>query len=171
LQLTCHDEGMTDEVRGHQIATAQRLGILAVLVEAIAHRQRLFEVVAASANADVARAALRVEFGWSEVGSRAVLDMQVRRFSALERQRLAEEFDQLDKRFTVSVQIGFPEVHDASDRAWLAGAAESCGGMISRPHAVSGPPQGQARFQDVTGAEDFIEVLMADSRFTAWVED
>jgi hypothetical protein len=160
-----------DDDRRGQVAAAQRHEILAVLIEAITHRQRVLDVVSKAASSTVAQAELRREFGWSELSSIAVLDMQVRRFSTLERQRLIAECEELDQQFRVSVQVRFPQLHDQNDQSWLDGAAWSCGGLTARPSLTSSPPQGTARFQDDAGATEFVEALEADGRFSAWILD
>lgn len=161
--------GVPEDARRGQVAAAQRHEVLSVLIEAITHRQRVLDVVSRAASSRVAQSELRREFGWSELSSLAVLDMQVRRFSTLERQRLVAECEELDTQFRVSVQVRFPQLHDHTDQAWLDGAAWSCGGLTARPSLTSSPPQGTARFQDDAGAAEFVGALEADGRFSAWV--
>jgi hypothetical protein len=161
--------GVADDARRGQISAADQHEIFTALIEANEHREQVLDIVARAANAAVAQTELRAVFGWSETSAIAVLDMQVRRFSALERQRLIAECEELDKLFFVRVRVRFPPLHDANDQAWLDGAAWSCGGLTAKPKMMSQPPQGNARFQDVAGAEEFIETLNADGRFSAWV--
>jgi hypothetical protein len=166
---TCHDDVVTQDVRRGQISAAQRHEILGALIEAITNRQQVLDIVSKAPSAGVAQSALRAEFGWSEVSSIAVLDMQVRRFSTLERQRLVAECEELEQQFQVSVSVRFPQLHDVSDQAWLDGAAWSCGGLTARPTTQSNPPQGTARFQDDAAATEFVDALVADGRFSAWI--
>jgi hypothetical protein len=160
---------VTQDVRHAQISAAQRHEILGALIEAITNRQQVLDIVSKAPSAAIAQSTLRAEFGWSEVSSIAVLDMQVRRFSTLERQRLVAECEELDQQFQVRVSVRFPPLHDDNDQAWLDGAAWSCGGLTARPTTMSHPPQGTARFQNTAAAAEFVEALVADGRFSAWI--
>jgi len=62
---------------------------------AVDNIDRVIELIRASADVDAARTALMKEFSLSEVQAQAILDMQLRRLAALEREKIEEEYNAL----------------------------------------------------------------------------
>ena len=72
-----------------------RLHVLAGLRIAIDNLGRVIALIRASADVEEARANLRTEFDLSEIQAQAILDMQLRRLAALEREKIENEFKEL----------------------------------------------------------------------------
>lgn len=73
-----------------------RAHIVEGLLRALDRIDAIIELIRGSESADAARAALVAEpFGFTEVQANHILDMQLRRLAALERQRLHDEFEEL----------------------------------------------------------------------------
>ena len=72
-----------------------RAHVLEGLLIAIGNLDEVIALIRASASAEVARGSLMERFGLSEIQAQAILDMQLRRLAALERQRIQEEHDEL----------------------------------------------------------------------------
>ena len=75
----------------------ERAHILAGLRIAIGNIDRVIQLIRNAADADAARTGLMNEFGLDEVQARAILDMQLRRIAALERERLETEYRELQE--------------------------------------------------------------------------
>jgi len=75
-----------------------RAHILEGLLIALANLDAVIETIRNSANAEVAKTALVTRFDLSELQAQAILDMQLRRLAALERQKIEEEHRQLMER-------------------------------------------------------------------------
>jgi DNA gyrase subunit A len=73
----------------------ERAHVLEGLLVALDHIDEIIELIRGSASADVAKGQLMARFELSEIQAQAILDMQLRRLAALERQRIQEEYDQL----------------------------------------------------------------------------
>jgi len=73
----------------------ERAHVLEGLLIAIANLDEVIALIRASASAEVARSSLMERFGLSEIQAQAILDMQLRRLAALERQRIQDEHDEL----------------------------------------------------------------------------
>jgi DNA gyrase subunit A len=73
----------------------ERAHILEGLLVAIAHLDEVIALIRASASAEVARGSLMERFSLTEIQAQAILDMQLRRLAALERQRIQDEHDEL----------------------------------------------------------------------------
>jgi DNA gyrase subunit A len=73
----------------------ERAHVLAGLLIALDHIDEIIELIRGSASADVAKGELMARFELSEVQAQAILDMQLRRLAALERQRIQDEHDEL----------------------------------------------------------------------------
>jgi DNA gyrase/topoisomerase IV subunit A len=71
------------------------LMIVDALVRAVDRRDEVFQMIEDSEDEDEARRRVGQLLGVGELGSRAVLDMQVRRFTRDHRQRLASEAKEL----------------------------------------------------------------------------
>lgn len=75
----------------------QRIHILEGLKIALDHIDEIIKIIRASKNVDDARAALIARFKFSEVQAQAILDMQLRRLAALERQKIEDEYNEVSK--------------------------------------------------------------------------
>jgi len=75
-----------------------RAHILLGLLTALANLDAVIQTIRESPDADVAKTRLMERFGLSEVQSQAILDMQLRRLAALERQKIEDEQRQLLER-------------------------------------------------------------------------
>lgn len=69
----------------------KRQHILAGLLIALGHLDEVIETIRRAADADAARTQLMEKFGLSEAQATAILDMQLRRLAALERQKIEDE--------------------------------------------------------------------------------
>jgi DNA gyrase subunit A len=72
-----------------------RAHVLEGLLIAVNHIDEVIALIRASDSAEAARGALMERFGLSEIQATAILDMQLRRLAALERQKLQDEYDDL----------------------------------------------------------------------------
>ncbi len=72
-----------------------RLEVLEGLRIAIDNLDRVIEIIRGSADVEEARAGLIAEFHFSLVQAQAILDMQLRRLAALEREKLENEYKEL----------------------------------------------------------------------------
>ena len=70
----------------------RRQHILAGLLIAIGNLDEVIETIRAAVDADDARTQLMARFGLTEVQATAILDMQLRRLAALERQKIEDEY-------------------------------------------------------------------------------
>ena len=75
-----------------------RAHILMGLLKAVSNIDLVIQTIRASADVDTARAQLMVRFDLDEIQANAILDMQLRRLAALERQKLQDEYDQVQAR-------------------------------------------------------------------------
>ncbi|HET6910624.1 MAG TPA: DNA gyrase subunit A [Mycobacteriales bacterium] len=74
----------------------ERQHVLSAIVRATGAWAEVLAVIAESADAEAARSALRDRFGVDEVQATVLLDIQFRRVSALDRQRLSDELAQIE---------------------------------------------------------------------------
>ncbi len=75
-----------------------RLHILEGFIKALDHLDEVIKTIRSSKDTDEAKANLIKKFGFSEIQAVAILDMQLRRLSALERQKIEDEYNALMKR-------------------------------------------------------------------------
>ncbi|GAB4509662.1 MAG: DNA gyrase subunit A [Anaerolineae bacterium] len=75
-----------------------RAHILEGLLRAISNLDLIIQTIRASSDVDTARAQLIERFELSEAQANAILEMQLRRLAALERQKLQDEFDDVMAR-------------------------------------------------------------------------
>ncbi len=75
-----------------------RQHILEGLRIALDHLDDVIETIRSSQDADEARAQLMERFALSEVQATAILDMQLRRLAALERQKIEDEYKEISER-------------------------------------------------------------------------
>ncbi len=72
-----------------------RAHVLEGLLIALDHIDEIIALIRASASADTAKTKLMTRFELSEIQAQAILDMQLRRLAQLERQRIQDEYDEL----------------------------------------------------------------------------
>ena len=72
-----------------------RLHVLEGLRIAIDNLDKAIELIRASVDVETAREALMQEFSLSEIQAQAILDMQLRRLAALEREKIENEYKEL----------------------------------------------------------------------------
>jgi DNA gyrase/topoisomerase IV subunit A len=78
--------------------TRQELMIVEALVQAVDRRDEVFQVIEDSEDRDQAIRRVGQLLGVGELGSRAVLDLQVRRFTRDQRQAIASHAEELRSR-------------------------------------------------------------------------
>jgi DNA gyrase subunit A len=88
-------EVITRRTRYRLRKAQDRAHVLEGLLIALDHIDEIIELIRGSASADVARTSLIERFALSEIQASAILDMQLRRLAALERQRIQDEYDDL----------------------------------------------------------------------------
>ncbi len=76
----------------------RRQHILEGLLIALDHLDEVIQTIRNAADVDEARARLTANFGLSEEQANAILDMQLRRLAALERQRIQDEYREISER-------------------------------------------------------------------------
>jgi DNA gyrase subunit A len=72
-----------------------RAHILEGLLKALAHIEDVIQTIREADDTTVARTALMERFGLTEIQANAILDMQLRRLAALERQKIEDEYRQI----------------------------------------------------------------------------
>ena len=88
-------EVITRRTRYRLRKAEERAHVLEGLLIALDHIDEIIALIRASASADIAKAELMTRFELSEVQAQAILDMQLRRLAQLERQRIQDEYDEL----------------------------------------------------------------------------
>ncbi|RZS94363.1 DNA gyrase subunit A [Cuneatibacter caecimuris] len=76
----------------------ERAHILEGLLIALDHIDRVIQIIRGSENVAAAKAALIQEFGLSEAQSQAIVDMRLRALTGLEREKLENEYKELEAR-------------------------------------------------------------------------
>lgn len=89
------EPGDEEEEHWRRDAARERLEILDAITAAIERRAEVMELIAASPSADEAKRGVAALLGVSELSATAVIDLQWRRFAQLERNRIAEDRDQM----------------------------------------------------------------------------
>ena len=75
-----------------------RAHVLAGLLQAVSHIDRVIQIIRSSPDVNAARARLMTNLALDETQANAILDMQLRRLAALEQQKLQEEYDSVQAR-------------------------------------------------------------------------
>ncbi len=76
----------------------ERAHVLEGLLVALDHLDEVIALIRGAESADVARTQLMGRYELSEIQATAILDMQLRRLAALERQRIVDEYAELQQR-------------------------------------------------------------------------
>lgn len=82
-----------------------RVHILEGLLKALDHIDEIISTIKKSKDSEDAKKNLISKFGFSEIQAQAILDMQLRKLAALERQKLQDEYDALMKRIDFLLSI------------------------------------------------------------------
>ena len=75
-----------------------RAHILEGLLKALAHLDEVIQTIRQSPDADIAKERLVSRFSLTEIQAQAILDMQLRRLAALERQKIEDEYKEVTER-------------------------------------------------------------------------
>jgi DNA gyrase subunit A len=86
---------VTRRTRYDLLRAEERAHILAGLRKAVEHLDQVIRIIRQAENADTAREALMSRLELTEIQAKAILDMQLRRLAALERQKIVEEHEQV----------------------------------------------------------------------------
>ena len=94
-----HQEEVVTRRTRYDLSKAQeRAHILEGLLIALDHIDRVIEIIRGSANVVAAKASVIEEFGLSDAQSQAIVDMRLRALTGLERNRLENEYKELEER-------------------------------------------------------------------------
>lgn len=94
-----HQEEVVTRRTRYDLSKAQeRAHILEGLLIALDHIDRVIEIIRGSANVAAAKVSLIEEFGLSDAQSQAIVDMRLRALTGLERNRLENEYKELEER-------------------------------------------------------------------------
>jgi DNA gyrase subunit A len=88
-------EVITRRTRYRLRKAQERAHVLEGLLIALDHIDEIIELIRSSPSADEAKTGLMERYELSEIQAQAILDMQLRRLAALERQRIQDEYDEL----------------------------------------------------------------------------
>ncbi len=88
-----------------------RVHVLEGLRTAIENLDRVIEIIRGSSDVENARGNLMAEFDLSEIQAQAILDLQLRRLAALEREKIENEYNELQKAIEeLEELLGSPEM-------------------------------------------------------------
>lgn len=82
-----------------------RIHILEGYLKALDHLDEVIKTIRGSKDTETAKKNLIEKFGFSDIQAVAILDMQLRKLSALERQKIQDEYDELMKRINVLLAL------------------------------------------------------------------
>ncbi|WP_018602975.1 intein-containing DNA gyrase subunit A [Mycobacterium sp. 155] len=135
----------------------ERAHILRGLVKALDALDEVIALIRASANADVARAGLMELLDVDEIQAQAILDMQLRRLAALERQRIVDDLAKIEAEIADLEDIlAKPERQRAIVRDELAEIVEKHGDD-RRTRIV--PADGEVSDEDLIAREDVVVTI------------
>ncbi len=99
VEFVAHRQGVVVRRSQFELKTCRdRAHILEGLLKALANIDDVIETIKKSPDTETAKKNLMAKFGLSEIQSIAILDMQLRRLAALERQKLEAEYQELMKQ-------------------------------------------------------------------------
>jgi DNA gyrase subunit A len=135
----------------------ERAHILRALLKAIDQLDAVIALIRASASADAARGGLMELLDIDEVQATAILDMQLRRLAALERQRLIDEYAELEARIAELNAILASETRQREIiREELAEIVEKYGDE-RRTRLI--PHDGDVSMEDLIAEEDVVVTI------------
>ena len=82
-----------------------RAHILEGLLKALDHIDEIIQTIKKSPDSETAKTNLMDKFGFTEIQAQAILDMQLRKLAALERQKIQDEYDELMKRIDTLLKL------------------------------------------------------------------
>ena len=138
-----------------------RIHILEGLKIALDHLDEVIKTIRASKDTDDAKASLIKQFGFSEIQAVAILDMQLRRLSALERQKIEDEYNALMIRINELLAL-------LKDPAAILGTITT---ELAQLKALYGDPRktkvvksklGEFSEEDLVGSEDNLVAITRD---------
>lgn len=99
MEFTAHRQMVVVRRSQFELKSAKdRAHILEGLLKALANIDDVIETIKKSPDADTARTNLCQKFGLDEIQANAILEMQLRRLAALERQKIEAEYQELMKQ-------------------------------------------------------------------------
>ena len=135
----------------------ERAHILRALLRAMDRIDEVIQLIRSSASADEARTGLMGLLEIDDVQARAILDMQLRKLAALERNALTSEYDELMAQITDYNDILGSEVRQRSIiRSELGEIVEKYGDE-RRTHII--PFEGDMRMEDFIAEEDVVVTI------------
>ena len=132
----------------------ERLHVLEGLLVALDHLDEVITLIRNAESADVARIQLMERFELSEIQATAILDMQLRRLAALERQRIIDEAAELRRRITDLEEILASPVRQRQIINEELGEIVSRFGDDRRTRVV--PFEGDMSAEDLIAQEDVV---------------
>jgi len=87
------------------VEARNRAHILEGLLIALNHLDEVIATIRKSPDSDVARARLMIKFKLSEIQATAILDMQLRRLAALERQKIEDEYKAIQEKIKGYIKL------------------------------------------------------------------
>jgi len=106
MEYTVHRQGVVVRRSQYELKTAQdRAHILEGLLIALTNIDDVIETIKKSPDSETAKANLMSKFGLTEIQSIAILDMQLRKLAALERQKIEAEYQELKKQIEKLIAI------------------------------------------------------------------
>jgi len=100
-EYVCHRQLVVVKRAQFELSEARdRAHILEGLLIALNNLDDVIETIRKSADQEVARQSLMSKFGLSEIQATAILDMQLKRLAALERQKIEEEYEAIKSQIT-----------------------------------------------------------------------
>ncbi|HEX9711826.1 MAG TPA: DNA gyrase subunit A [Actinomycetota bacterium] len=132
----------------------ERAHVLAGLLTALNNLDAVITLIRNAASADEAREGLIAQFGLSEIQATAILDMQLRRLAALERQKIQDEYDDLQGKIAEYKAIL------ADPKRVLAIIKDELGEIrkkyASPRRSVIVPDEGEIDIEDLIADEDVV---------------
>lgn len=105
-EYVVHRQIVTVRRSQFELAEARdRAHILEGLLIALGHLDDVIETIKKSPDTDVARARLMEKFKLSEIQATAILEMQLKRLAALERQKIEEEYEEIKRTITRLIKL------------------------------------------------------------------
>ena len=96
--LAHQEEVVTRRTKFDLNKAEERAHILEGLLKALDHIDRIIAIIRASANTQEAKANLIAEFAFSDAQAQAIVDMRLRALTGLERQKIENEYKELEEK-------------------------------------------------------------------------
>lgn len=106
MEYIAHRQNMVVRRTQYELVEARnRAHILEGLLIALRNLDEVIETIRRSADTDAAKASLMEKFGLSEIQATAILEMQLKRLAALERQKIEDEYKQIQERIKAYITL------------------------------------------------------------------